>query len=200
MAQATKQIRVALYGRVSTKDKGQDNENQLIQLRDFAASQGWRIEAEYIDEATGKSSNRPAFTRLFADAAKRRFDIVLFSSIDRFSREGVAETLNHLQRLTSYGVNWRSFTEQYLDSVGVFRDAVLAILATIAKQERIRISERTIAGLERARKAGRVGGRPKLVFDRAAAKQMRADGASLAEIAKEFGTNRTTAMRLVREA
>jgi hypothetical protein len=60
----------------------------------------------------------------------------------------------------------RSFTEQYLDSCGVFKDAVLSILATIAKQERIRLSERVHAGLAKARRAGRIGGRPSLVVDR----------------------------------
>jgi hypothetical protein len=33
-----------------------------------------------------------------------------------------------------------------------FRHAIISILATLAKQERIRLSERTKAGLERARK------------------------------------------------
>jgi DNA invertase Pin-like site-specific DNA recombinase len=69
---------------------------------------------------------------------QRRFEVLLFRALDRFSREGVLETLNYLQRLNSFGVNWRSHTEQYLDSCGVFREAVLAILAVIAKQERIR--------------------------------------------------------------
>jgi Resolvase, N terminal domain len=78
------------------------------------------------------------------------------------SREGVVETLNHLQRLTGYGVDYRSFTEQYLDSTGLFKEAVIGILAAIAKQERVRLSERTIAGLERARAHCRVGGRPKV--------------------------------------
>jgi hypothetical protein len=79
---------------------------------------------------------------MFSDASKRKFSVLLFWSLDRFSREGVLETLQHLNRLTSYGVNYRSFTEQYFDSCGVFRDAVISILATIAKQERIRISAR----------------------------------------------------------
>lgn len=87
-------------------------------------------------------------------AASRQFDLVLFWSLDRLSREGVLQTLTYLQRLTSYCVGWRSFTEQYLDTCGIFRDAVLSILATIAKHERIRLSERTIAGLEQARKRG----------------------------------------------
>ena len=118
------------------------------------------IVAEFTDEMNGKRSDREGFQQMFAAASRREFDCVLFWLLDRFSREGVYETLQHLQRLTSYGVRHRSFTEQYLDSHGLFRDAVVSILATIAKQERIRLSERTIAGLERARSQGRVGGRP----------------------------------------
>jgi DNA invertase Pin-like site-specific DNA recombinase len=67
----------------------------------------------------------------------------------------VSATLNHLERLTGYGVNWRSFTEQYLDSCGVFRDAVLSILATIAKQERVQRSERAQAAITKLRRKGR---------------------------------------------
>ena len=129
-------MRIALYARVSTKDKGQDTENQLSQLREFAAAQGWTVVHEYIDRTTGKHSDRDQFQKLFADASKRKFDLVLFWSLDRFSREGVLETLNHLRRLEAAGVGFRSLTEQYLDSCGIFKDAVLSILATIAKQER----------------------------------------------------------------
>lgn len=53
--------------------------------------------------------------------SQRKFDVVLFWSLDRFSREGVRETLKHLERLTRYGVNYRSFAEQYLDSCGLFK-------------------------------------------------------------------------------
>ncbi len=169
-------MKIALYGRVSTKDKGQDTENQMIQLRTFASAQGWEIVYEYVDYATGKKSDRAEFQRMFHDAGQRRFDLVLFWSLDRFSREGVVETLNHLERLTAAGVGWKSFTEQYLDSCGIFKDAVLAILAVIAKQERIRISERTVAGLERARKAGRIGGRRALVCDRERIRELSAAG------------------------
>jgi hypothetical protein len=63
--------------------------------------------------------------------------MVLFWSLDRFSREGVLETLQHLKALTSHGVEWFSCREEYLRSTGLFRDAVLAILAAIAKQERV---------------------------------------------------------------
>jgi DNA invertase Pin-like site-specific DNA recombinase len=191
-------MNVALYGRVSTKDKGQDTENQLSQLRAFAATQGWTIVHEYVDRVTGKHSDREQFQRLFRDAAQRKFDVVLFWSLDRFSREGVLETLHHLQRLAQYGVGYRSFTEQYLDSCGVFKDAVLSILATIAKQERIRLSERTIAGLERARREGRVGGRRRLVVDRGRIEQMDEEGFTQTEIAKEMGISSATVCRLLK--
>ena len=182
-------MRVALYARVSTKDKRQDTENQLAQLRQFCATQGWAVEHEYVDRATGKHSDREQFQKLFEDASQRKFDVVLFWSLDRFSREGVRETLNHLER-PDVMVDWRSFTEQYLDSCGLFKDAVLAILAVIAKQERIRLSERTKAGLQRARKQGRVGGRPKVVCDRSKLERLHRAGMSLNEIAGKIGYRR----------
>lgn len=136
--------RTALYLRVST-DK-QETENQAIQLRDFAAKQGWQIVREYTDYETGSKGDRAQFQRMFEDASRRKFDLLLFWALDRLSREGVLETLQHLNRLTSYGVAWRSFTEQFFDSCGPFRDAVIAIMATLAKQERVKRSERTKAG------------------------------------------------------
>ena len=87
---------------------------------------------------------------MMADAAQRKFDVLLFWALDRFSREGVYETHTYLKRLDDAGVRFRSFTEPYLDSCGMFRDAVISILAVIAKQERTRLSERVRAGLSRA--------------------------------------------------
>jgi DNA invertase Pin-like site-specific DNA recombinase len=191
-------MQVALYARVSTRDKGQDTENQLAQLRAFAASQKWVVIREYVDRATGKHSDREQFQRLFEDASQRRFDLVLFWSLDRFSREGVLETLHHLQRLAQYGVGYRSFTEQYLDSCGIFKDAVLSILATIAKQERIRISERVHAGLAKARKQGRIGGRPRLVLSRARVLALSQDGATIREIAEEMGASPASIHRILK--
>ena len=109
------------------------------------------------------------------------------------------ETLNHLQRLTGYGVDYRSFTEQYLDSTGIFKEAVIGILAAVAKQERVRLSERTIAGLERARSQGRVGGRPKAEDDPAHDEDVTASsrsGLSVRKIAQEMNVSPTTVQKL----
>jgi DNA invertase Pin-like site-specific DNA recombinase len=136
---------------------------------------------------------------MWRDAAQRRVDVLLFWALDRFSREGVIETLTYFQRLNSVGINWRSHTEQYLDSWGAFRDAVLAILAAIAKQERIRISERTRAGLDRARekgtRSGRPIGRPRLVFHRDQVRELRKEGLSWRQIALKLHASPTAVRR-----
>ncbi len=195
-------MRAAIYARVSTKDGRQDTENQLRQLRAFAETQGWTVVHEFVDRASGKRSDREQFQKMFAAASRREFDCLLFWSLDRLSREGTVETLNHLQRLTGYGVNYRSFTEQYLDSTGIFKEAVIGILAAVAKQERVRLSERTIAGLQRAKAHGRIGGRPKAedgdhkLIGRIA--RLRSDRRSIRAIASEVRLSPNTVMRLLK--
>jgi DNA invertase Pin-like site-specific DNA recombinase len=193
-------MKVALYARVSTKDRGQDTENQLVQLREFAASQGWAVYREFVDHATGKNDDRVQFQAMFADASKRRFDCLLFWSLDRLSREGVLETLQHLNRLTACGIGYKSFTEQYFDSCGVFKDAVIAIMATIAKQERVRLSERTKAGLALARSKGKVLGRPALSVAPADVASLRAQGLSGRAVARKLGISEGSVRRLVSAA
>ena len=196
MASATvTQFRSALYARVSTKDKGQEVENQLAQLREFAARSVWTIVAEYVDHESGKISDREQFQQMFDDASRRQFDVLLFWSLDRLSREGVLPTLQHLQRLTSYGIGYCAFTEQYFDSWGIFRDAVIAIVATVAKQERIRISERVKDGLATARHKGKRLGRPRVFVSRSRIESLRQEGESWREIAQELNTNTATARR-----
>jgi len=195
-------MRIAIYARVSTKDGRQDADNQLRQLRAFAATQGWAVVHEYVDRASGKRGDRDQFQKMFIAASRREFDCLLFWSLDRLSREGTVQTLNHLERLTGYGVNYRSFTEQYLDSTGIFKEAVIGILAAVAKQERVRLSERTIAGLERARAQGRVGGRPKAedAEPKLVAKigRLRSEGNSIRAIAGAVKKSPNTVLRLLK--
>ena len=187
----------ALYARVSTSDKGQEVENQLAQLREFAARSGWSVVKEYVDHESGSKSARASFQRMFSDAAMRRFDVVLFWSLDRLTREGALPTLDYLNRLSGYGVAYRSFTEPYLDSCGIFKDAVVAILGTIAKQERLRTVDRVNAGLARARAAGKRLGRPCRVFDKQTAQTLRTNGESFASIARQLGVGKATVIRAI---
>lgn len=148
-------LRCAIYARVSTDNKGQDPLNQLLQLREFAIRQGWEIVGEYTDEVSAKNGDRRGFKALFADAARHRFDVLLFWSLDRLTREGTFKTHVYLKQLTDLGIKFKSYTEQYVDSLGVFGDAIIGLLAAMAQQERIRISDRTKAGIARLRAAGK---------------------------------------------
>jgi len=156
-----KQMRCGIYCRVST-DK-QDTDNQLDQLRTFAQQQGWQMVEEFIETVNGSGKKvRPRFEASMLAASQRKFDVLLFWALDRLSREGVVKTIGYLEQLNKWGVGYRSYTQPYLDTGNdLTRDIVLAVLSAVAKQERVTISERTLAGLARARKAGKKIGRPR---------------------------------------
>jgi DNA invertase Pin-like site-specific DNA recombinase len=156
--------RAAIYARVSTEDKGQTPDNQLLQLRAWCERMGYPVAREYVEHENGGKGieYRKQLAAMFVGAARREFDFLLVWSLDRFSREGMAATVAHLQRLASHGVAFRSFTEEHLSTENeLVRNILLATLASLAKLEREKISQRTKAGLERARAKGKVLGRPK---------------------------------------
>jgi DNA invertase Pin-like site-specific DNA recombinase len=183
-------MKVAIYTRVSGKSNRQDAANQSLQLIEYCQRQGWEY-LEYTDRISGTKADRQAFLTMFEDARLKKFDLVLFWALDRFSREGVTETLNYLKLLDSYGVAWKSFTESYLDSTGMFKEAVIAILAAVAKQEHARLSERVVAGLRRAQREGKVLGRKPIIVDREKLRTMRANGESVRAIATAFGISKS---------
>lgn len=155
-------MKTAIYVRCSTKYHNQDVENQLLQLNAFCQRQGYDVYKVYSDYESGASEKRVAFKEMFSDASKRKFDLILFWSLDRFSREGVSQTISYLQTLENYGITYKSYSEQYIDSSGIFKDVIISMLATLAKQEKVRLSERVRAGLDKAKLKGRVGGRKKI--------------------------------------
>lgn len=160
----TKPIRVAIYLRVSKDDGSQETDNQLLQLRGFCERwEGHELIAEYVDRESGTRGRRERkdFDRMFADAARRRFDVLLFWALDRFSREGIRKTIAYLERLDQCGVALKSHTEPFLDTDNeLIAHIVLGVTSYYAQQEALRISDRTKAGLERARRQGKVLGRP----------------------------------------
>ena len=79
--------------------------------------------------------------------------------------------------------------EPFFDSCGIMRDVMISIMATLAEQERINISDRTKAGLERARKAGRVPGPKHADIDMDVVRKRQAKGESLRSIAKALGVS-----------
>lgn len=153
-------MRVAMYLRVSTDDKGQTVENQRMPLREFCTAQGWTEVAEYADEASATDlRGRVQWRRLLDDCAKRKVDLVLVWRLDRAFRS-VLDAAQTLERLRGWGVGLRSYQEPWLDTTSPFGEALYYITVAYAQLERGILRERVKAGMDRARREGRRVGRP----------------------------------------
>ncbi len=155
--------RTAIYMRVSKDDGSQDPDNQLRVLGEEVERAGEELVGVYVDRDSGRKGRRERsdFARLLEDAEKRRFDLLRFWALDRFSREGIRKTIGYLQRLDALGVRFKSHTEPYLNTDNeLIAHIVLGVTSYYAQLEAQRISDRTKAGLARARASGKVIGRP----------------------------------------
>jgi DNA invertase Pin-like site-specific DNA recombinase len=179
-------MKAAIYARVSTRDKGQDLNTQLLPLREYAQRRGFTVEQEYTDHGIGGSKDRrPALDKLMKAARAREFDAVLVFKLDRFGR-----SLQHLTaalgEFKAQGIEFVSITES-IDTSTPAGKALFGMIGVFAEFEHDLISERVRAGMARARRQGvRFGSRPRLVFDREAVRQMKQRGATVREIAKKF--------------
>jgi DNA invertase Pin-like site-specific DNA recombinase len=104
------QKRVAIYARVSTVDKGQTPETQLLALREDVAHRGFTLAGEYVDYASGTREDRPQYRALLDVVRKRQVDIVLVWRYDRFARSTQA-LVHALKEFHSRGVDFISYQE-----------------------------------------------------------------------------------------
>jgi putative DNA-invertase from lambdoid prophage Rac len=155
-------MKVAIYARVSTSDKEQDTNTQFLPLREFVKAQGWEIFREYQDQVPATDLvHRTGWKNLLADASKRRFDLIIVWRMDRGFRS-VLDAATTLERLRSWRVGLRSYSEPWLDTTSPFGEALYYITVAYAQLERGILRERVKAGMERARKEGHQIGRPRV--------------------------------------
>jgi DNA invertase Pin-like site-specific DNA recombinase len=196
-------VRVAIYARVSTIDKNQNPETQLMPLRDYCHAQGLEIYREYVDTASALDiAHRTAWRELLDDAAKRKFQMVLVFKLDRAFRS-VKHMHDTLSTWEAVGVSFKSIREQFETSTALGR-LLMNLLAALAEFELELIRERVKAGMERAARQGRRIGRPKvtdrrgfesrykMILERLAAKEISRRGA-----AKELNIGYATLKRLL---
>jgi len=189
-------MKAALYARTSTTD--QNCELQLSELREHVQRRGWSLkkEHEYMDTGfSGSKASRPALDRLMADAAQRRFDVVLVYKLDRFGRS-VLHLNQQLAALDSHRIRFIAVTQGLdTDLSNPPSRLLLQVLAAVAQFERELIRERTLSGVRAARANGKILGRPKRVFRRDEVVRLRDDqGLSWRAIAKELGIPVMTAV------
>lgn len=188
-------MRVATYARVSTT--GQDPDNQSVTLREWADRLGGTIVAECVDRVSGTkgTEDRPGLRRVLDLAHRREVDTILVWSLDRLTRSGAISLSGILGQVQRSGVTLRSLRESWLDtSSPLVGELLVSIFGWIARQEREQLIARTKAGLDRAKRRGKILGRPQAV-DVEQARQAVARHGSLRRAAAAFGVSHAAIRR-----
>jgi DNA invertase Pin-like site-specific DNA recombinase len=182
----------AIYARVSTTDQTCDL--QLRDLREYCERRGWQA-VEYVDTGvSGAKASREQLDRLMLDASRGKLDVVICWRFDRFARS-TKHLLDALEEFKSFGIGFVSHQEA-IDTTTPMGKLLFTIVAAMAEMERAVIVERVRAGMATARAKGKFVGRPKKVFRRDLAVEMRAVGKSWRTIANALGVPVST----IREA
>jgi DNA invertase Pin-like site-specific DNA recombinase len=192
-------MKVALYARVSTKDKGQDPEMQLTELREFAAKRGWQVAGEFVDVGvSGSKDSRPQLDAMMRLAKTRKVDVIAVWKLDRFGRS-LRHLVDALAELNAVGCAFVALRDN-LDLSTPAGKLMFHIIGAMAEFERELIRERVKAGLAHARSKGQKLGRPRIRRDRdrdaKAIRQMRAEGDSYGEIGEALGRTKSDIYRV----
>ena len=147
---------VVLYARVSTDDKGQTNENQIRELKEYVKRNGYIIadhgEAIYTDEQTGKNDKRPGFRQLKGRITEGDIDYVLARNQDRISREpGDYQDFLNFCKQFRVRVRFSDNASEPETAGGVLVDS---LYAGLAKADNIKRSMATKAGMQTAKLNG----------------------------------------------
>lgn len=193
--------KVVIYTRVSTLDQTIDN--QLIELRDHCSRMGWEVVKEYADEGlsgTLSREKRPALNSLIKDAYRKRFDSVVCWDISRIGRS-MKELILFLSDMKDRGIGICS-VRQGFDTSTSMGEIMFQFVGILSSWEREMIRERTLAGLERARREGKTLGRRKVTNDRMTATimELRSAKKSIRAIASEVGVSRGTVNNILKVA
>ena len=188
--------KVACYYRCSTSD--QKVSNQMIELREYCDRVGWEITKEYVDEGlsgTLSGAKRPAFNEMTKDAYRKKFDAVVCWDISRLGRS-MKNLIMFLADMKDRDIGIVS-VRQGFDTSTSMGEIMFQFVGILSSWEREMIRERTLAGLERAKREGKTLGRRKVTNDTMTAKiiELRSAKKSLKEIASEVGVSIATVHR-----
>lgn len=154
------QQRAVIYTRVSTED--QDSARQLADLRAFAARAGYLIVGEYDETASGANNDRKIRKQILEMARRREMDVILVTEMTRWGRS-TEDLLSTLQDLAEKKVSLIALSGQMtFDMSSAMGRMMVTVLAAVSEFERNLLRERTISGIEQARRAGKHLGRPKM--------------------------------------
>jgi DNA invertase Pin-like site-specific DNA recombinase len=175
------------YALVSTY--GQTLYAQLAQLRRAGCTKIYR------EKATGALPDRRALLKLVRALAPG--DVVTVTRIDRLARS-IFDLFSIVKQIVDAKAQFRSLAEPWADTGTSTGRLMLAVLGGLADVERDLIRTRTAEGRSRAKARGQHMGRPSKLTDaqKAEARRRRAEGATLAELARSYDVGKSTISRL----
>ena len=195
---------VGIYYRVSTDKQDFASQRAIVDswIADLPGNKKPDTINEYVDAGiSGKTTKRPEFQRMLADAYGNRIDTIIVYRLDRFSRNAT-DAIRTILSLDEAGVAFVSVTQPVLNlgHDNPFRRTMLAAFAEIAEIERETIVARVKAGLDAARRRGVQLGAPKRINETHAeqARALRAAGRSLREIANVLSISVGATHKLLR--
>lgn len=147
-------MKYAIYCRVSTRD--QHPENQRIELEQYAKRMGYVYEVFQEKEST--RNTRPVKQELIKRLRLKEFDGVLVWKLDRWARS-LSEMVLEVKELIDKNTAFISLKDN-IDLSSAAGRLTFHIFSAFAEFEREIIRERTLLGLERAKKEGKKLGRP----------------------------------------
>ena len=177
--------KVALYARVSTHDKDQDPENQLMKLRSFSESHGWAVYGDYIDTRSGADASRPDLDKMLKAARGHAFGAIIIVRLDRMGRS-VKNLLNLIDDLKLSNVELIC-TDQEINTSSPGGKLLFTLLGAISEFELELIRDRTKDGLARARAQGKRLGRPQNAIPTERILELNSQGLSLKKIGRAVG-------------
>lgn len=188
--------KVCLYARVSTNDKGQDVNTQLMPLRNYVKQNNWQIINEYVDHISWWKQKRPGLDQLMKDAKEWKFEIVLVRRFDRMSRS----TSHLIHTLDTFRELWINFVSQQerIDTSTATWQLMFTIISGFAQFERQIISTRVKAWIQKARSQWKQIGRKKEFKNYSLLLQLRKQGLSIRKIAKELNISSTLVHNILR--
>ena len=191
-------MRAVTYSRVSTS--GQEISNQTNILREVAKMKGLTIVKEYTDDGISGAKGRDqrkGFDNLLKDATRKEFDVILVWSVDRLGRN-LQDLISFLNEIHSLGCDL-FIHQSSIDTTTPTGKMMFGILSVFADFERSMITQRTRAGMERAKREGKKIGRPTNLNDglKQSILYMRSQGKGIRRIATELRVGVGTIYRVL---
>lgn len=153
-------MKVAIYARVSTDE--QTEQNQVNVLESYAAAQGWEIAGAYTDTGSAfQHADQQGLKQLIDECQRKGYNKVLVYDVSRLTRQGPLELMLLLKQFADKGAPVHSYLDSAINVPNEFQPVLVAIYGMMARVFSTQLSERTKAGMARARAQGKHIGRPR---------------------------------------